>query len=515
MLSAGSIAISPTQSHHCNGSTASDALNFDDIVRNVRRSDLVFDASVRWHNRTMSFIKMFRNPSVYFHCLQSPDLFRYASLFDRLNRLVVLNFIDHTRISDRDTDLLCEFLDYYWNPREFCEAHDIDYIKYKPPVSKSMQSVIDAMRLAAMENKAHEYAHRLFVELKTRIDQGWYVIMNTLTVRDAYYRDLFRTGNYYARDYVRSIDRAVGRRLYGSVRAADAAKAAGDEYHSYFGVVEAGGKTGRLHMHYIHCVKELPPGLSDPNLNNPVGTKEELSAMKAFWPYGFSTPKPIRMSPTDAYGKLGWMWPNVRSKSGVLVSRPVSSFEAAALYVCGYVRKGITLNPIQRKEYPWRTKLNRNFGKQMLTELANYNLKLAITGEITSHTKLILPKGYPLPPRHLLRHTALRLLMSMNSTSLNPQLLKLPNSSPLECFRRVKPGINFFNRLGVKHSIDEVCQRIEGLKELTRFHLSGELISPKALMSDSWADFCYKYDLRGRLTYRPPPDLYKLLDKYF
>ena len=61
----------------------------------------------------------------------------------------------------------------------------------------------------------------------------------------------------------------------------------------YFGVVEAGEETGRLHIHTVLICDVLPCEVSDPN---PVkgGTNRVVEELRKYWPHGHSSPVAVR-----------------------------------------------------------------------------------------------------------------------------------------------------------------------------------------------------------------------------
>ena len=99
------------------------------------------------------------------------------------------------------------------------------------------------------------------LELSRANKEGWAVVFNTLTVEPEYYDDVFRTGSNLWRNYIRTIDRAVAKSIFGSYRQRD-----GSDYFNYCAIVEHGSDTGRLHIHCIMSMRKLPKGCLDPNI---------------------------------------------------------------------------------------------------------------------------------------------------------------------------------------------------------------------------------------------------------
>ena len=80
--------------------------------------------------------------------------------------------------------------------------------------------------------------------------------------------------------------------------------------HTYFAVREAGERSGRLHIHSIHCIKHIPDSWKkDPNDANWIPTSREIPLAKKLWAYGWSAPIAVRFGLNDPWTKLNWRWP--------------------------------------------------------------------------------------------------------------------------------------------------------------------------------------------------------------
>ncbi|UOF79416.1 replication associated protein [Microviridae sp.] len=231
------------------------------------------------------------------------------------------------------------------------------------------EEFMKVLKERCLEARKCELLSRLFLEMQQRVSQGWFVVFNTLTVNNDNHKEVFGDENSTAwTDYVRSISRSVGIKLYGSWRDALKARSSGEEFHSYFSVVERGSKSGRLHIHCLHFMSVLPDGCSDPNAGASVPYRREIEYLKSFWKFGDSHPIAVRFNNSDAYAKLFWLWP-VQSEQveGSNYRRPLDipiECEAPAAVVF-YVGKYLTKEydkPIQKEVSKWRTKMNRKMG---------------------------------------------------------------------------------------------------------------------------------------------------------
>lgn len=213
--------------------------------------------------------------------------------------------------------------------------------------------MIEMMKQKMIEARKSELKWRLKSELRQRVNEGWYVVFNTLTVRTECMDEVFAKGSDAWRKY-------VGKISYHVNNSVDNDNNSLCDNHSYFGVVERGDKTGRLHIHAVHCVRVLPEGCQDPNYGARVPYKRVIEEMRKFWTYGFSMPIAVRHGSGDAYAKIGWQWPVIdRIKCERL--QP-NSPDALAEYVSKYVNKAYEENV----ERIWRTKMSRGFGNKVL-----------------------------------------------------------------------------------------------------------------------------------------------------
>jgi len=260
---------------------------------------------------------------------------------------------------------------------------------------------------AVKSGRKSELLRRLLIEVEARSREGWYVVFNTLTVAPHSMSKVFPSkvlrvlGTPEARsgrvagsrstawtDYVRAVDRFFGQAAFGTYRNAMRERAKGNEYHTYFAVIEKGGENGRFHIHVLHVFKVLPSSCSDPNYGVNVPYNREIDALKKFWKLGtgFSAPIAVRFSYGDSFGRKGWRWPVELNKETKqyepIKANPVGS-------VCGYVSKYITKSYFNKDENLWRTRISRKMGalplsqkiqkmskSQKLTFLQNPQLKL-------------------------------------------------------------------------------------------------------------------------------------------
>lgn len=228
---------------------------------------------------------------------------------------------------------------------------------------------LSSLKHKCLQARKSELKARLSLECNLRVRDGWLVVFNTLTVDNHNHEEVFGESSTAWTDYVRSVDRAIGIRLFGSWRAAvevrkgrsDLSSTKDTEFHTYFAVVERGSSTGRLHIHVLHFMKGLPNGCSDPNIGRNVPNYREIAAFKKFWKFGYSSPKAVRFDMSDAFSKLFWRWP-VELVDGKWVSIKCSEPDALVGYIAKYMTKEFD-KAINQEETKWRTKCSQKLGQ--------------------------------------------------------------------------------------------------------------------------------------------------------
>lgn len=290
------------------------------------------------------------------------------------------------------------------------------------------QHLAQAMTMAGRDDRARSLKFLLASEVAYRHAQGWYMLFNTLTVDRHHYLKVFSKTSNAFRDYIDKVDNAVAAAAYGSVR-----NAKGKDFHSYFAVVEEGTLNGRLHIHVLHFMRQLPEGCRDPNYGRRAPDHWEISRFKRWWYQGYSSPKTVRVSPLDAWGKAGYRWPlDPKTREPF----KTGSAQRVAGYVGKYVMKSYASN--KRSDYLWRVRKSQQLGQQLLSMLTRHLPKdalLAMAGDTATRYKL----GSRTIPNRLLRIASLRRLQSLlssktlfrSATALQPRpsLLQLLRAS--------------------------------------------------------------------------------------
>lgn len=286
--------------------------------------------------------------------------------------------------------------------------------------------------------KVYEYEAKNSLQFRIRADaigrDDWFLVFDTLTCDSHHYDKLWKdqvTHSAAWKRYTQKITRDVAKALglkKGTYKQRD--------IHRYVAVVEAGTQHGRLHIHVLHYLKELPRGATDPNFGRRVPNYLEISTFKTYWPYGHTTPRAVRFSNSDPYARRGWRWPVERSKRNrdVYVPRRAGTIANVGNYLAKYISKDVSgINSVQKEQrWQFRTKMTHGFGKEVLRTLLD-TLSLSELRKVCMEP-LLIPQlrfqGHK-PPMAMLKLEATRSYWKkMNSGTSKLGIAKLMEIGP-------------------------------------------------------------------------------------
>lgn len=210
-----------------------------------------------------------------------------------------------------------------------------------------------------------------------------YMIFNTLTVSDKYYKEVFEQKSKHWDNYLKHWDRKTLN-------------------HRYVAVVERGEKTHRLHIHVLHLFSDAKKGIMrDPNQGQYIPKYREITEIKKFWNCGTSSPMMVRISPNDRYGKEGYVWPQVKQngKWQPYQSKPPI---ALARYMSKYLLKAYEV-----EKNKWRTRMTRGFGLKEIKTIIN-NLPIRMIKKLMYEPTIIRTYTKTMIPNRLIAKEATR-----------------------------------------------------------------------------------------------------------
>jgi hypothetical protein len=301
------------------------------------------------------------------------------------------------------------------------ELLDHVYPGFKPPGRKQYDPVERAFYDVKIDaqDEARNYILRskVMLELYEKHKAGYYFLFNTLTVAPEHYKRIEADGREEIRQYTRGFSRSRG---YG--------------HNTYILVWEHGEKTGRLHYHVLHAVKEMPH--RDPNVGYSEPLRRSIQDVARFWKYGSSLCLPVRYI-GDRYSQIGWKY-ETQNGEGIQL-KPI---EAIGHYIAKYITK-------EDKQCPpkIRRRMSRGFGMTMIRNLIQTLTPLQKALLLTENQRFT---STIIMPQSLLRNEAMRsILKDVSTESLNalrqdiePQqnmLQRLTDSIPQ------KPALNLQN----------------------------------------------------------------------
>ena len=221
----------------------------------------------------------------------------------------------------------------------------------KPPVVPTFKSVLEELGVSrnspgksefwrvvesvAKAGAVRRWDTRLQIEAYEATQRGWLLVFDTITYDPSQYSDEVMFGKYWRR-YQRSVQHAVVRRAFGSVRKFRASGKSFSDFVRYFAVPES-HKDGRTHVHVLWFVSDLPDtcALADPNAHMPPTPRRQVDGWPPY-PYGMITMRlPVRYRGDAFSSRLGWRLP--LDKDG---KRPILKDSiAVARYMSKYLSK--------------------------------------------------------------------------------------------------------------------------------------------------------------------------------
>ena len=335
-------------------------------------------------------------------------------------------------------------------------------------LTQDEKAFLKRLKDAGNNARINELRWRLENEIIATSKLGWYCVFQTLTVSDYNIRKVFNKGSRCWSDYIRDVERSIGRTIYGSVREAERNRANGIIFHKYFAVVERGDKGNRLHIHVIHLCKDLPKECKiDPNTNLPIPFRRNLRGFSHHWPYGYDRPIAVRFAGNDSYTKLGWIWP-VEKKKGATQYTPVKSRPPIALarYVCKYVTKAYGRN-VDRGVF--RCRMSRNLGTRpimkFLEKLDENQLQMMTQ---LSDNNFLKTSGRSSTPMTLLRRLATKeLMMRIPNQNIWKYLTELKDQKPIvQQYRTMTQTLTDPNMLSTIDIPIQILKEMDGFDDL-------------------------------------------------
>ena len=254
--------------------------------------------------------------------------------------------------------------------------------------TEELEELLHHLKLMADKSRQNAWKARVAVEAHEANDAGWYMIFDTLSVdpikelRRNPDERIFENGIEWGR-YVSRVEEAVRKALgYKQHHRGGPRRST---YVRHFCRFEGGKNGNNPHAHVLWFLKDVPEEWKrDPNLHLDLPNRQEITEMKLLWPWGWSTPMPVRCHGDVWSTKHKWKWP-IRKDGSHL---PLRGPDMCGNYVAKYLNKG------NADGFPWthRVKATRGLGlrslRKTLTEMPLRLLKGLAYPLIPSHSAM-------------------------------------------------------------------------------------------------------------------------------
>ncbi len=307
------------------------------------------------------------------------------------------------------------------------ENTKLEWILPAVKINHLTRHFLDKLENKSVEARKYQLQWRLNIELEIAHHNQYYTIFNTLTVAPEHYTTVFNKNNKIFQKYINNIDKIIGK-----------------NNHTYIAVVEHGGKTGRLHIHTIHILKNIPQKWKiDPNLGSSKPINRIIPSCRTLWKYGFSTPIALRINAQDAWAQIGWLWPHEKvGKSYQPII--IGSTGQIANYMAKYIVKALQ----HKGEYTWKTRMRQQFGMTIINQTIN-QLTMSQLEQMLKiqHSQVFMIHGKAISPQLLTIATHRNILQQFKKSKNSTQLMTLEaRPSIMKQFRNLTMLPQTFNQ---------------------------------------------------------------------
>ena len=205
-------------------------------------------------------------------------------------------------------------------------------ITLNSPGKSEFWKVVEA---SARAGALRRWDTRLQIEAYEATRRQWFLVFDTITYDPSQFSDDVMFGQHWRR-YQRSVQHAVVRRAYGSLRRFRLSGRSFTDHVRYFAVPES-HKDGRTHVHILWFLSDLPDVASeaDPNGHSPITPRRQVDGWPPY-PYGLITMRlPVRYRGDAFTGRLGWRLPLDKDGHRPILRESV----AVARYMAKYLSK--------------------------------------------------------------------------------------------------------------------------------------------------------------------------------
>ncbi len=393
----------------------------------------------------------------YYPILAKLEVKKIRSLYDTLIDKFIINSINH-----QDVKKVNYIIDHWLTIKEHWKnVTGLDWIQKKYDPSLPEKVYLENLELMGRKSKKTQYLWRLNMQLDESIHKKWYIIMNTLTVAPLKKPMVWDKGSIAFKLYIQKFDRITNK-----------------ENHVYFAVVERGSKGNREHIHVLHMLQDIPKEWKcDPNkaLSDPY--KRQIPEIFKWWIYGFSCPIAVRISQSDAWGKIGFRWP-VKITNNNPHPLEVSNGGKLANYLSKYITKSL----LEKGGSRWKIRQRQNLGMSIVNQTIN-QLNLNQLNQMIQISKMQVLQIHKkmIPPQILIKSTHRRILELLKSKNCRNLLMSLePQSSIIKRLRILTQTKQTYKLLSssssvIKNTTNTVISNIQYMLDQNTFKTTGYL----------------------------------------
>ncbi len=417
----------------------------------VRRRRLCFNR-IKHFERQLSYHYSEKH---YYPILAKLEIKKIRALYDTLINKFIINSINHQDVKEANYTI-----DHWLTIKEHWQnVTGLDWIKkkYSPTIPEKVY--LENLETMGRKSKKTQYLWRLNMQLDESIHNKEYIIMNTLTVAPLKKQQVWGSGSIAFKLYIQKFDRIFTK-----------------ENHVYFAVVERGAKGNREHIHVLHMLKQIPESWKcDPNKALSEPYKRQIPEIFKYWSYGFSCPIAVRISQSDAWGKIGFRWP-VKITNNNPQPLEVSNGGKLANYLSKYITKSL----LEKGGSRWKIRQRQNLGLSIINQTVD-QLNLNQLNQIIQISKMQVLQIHQkmIPPQLLVKSSHRRILFLLKSKNSRSLLMNLePQCSIIKRLRiliqtRRMCKLQSSSFSVIKNTTNTVISNIQKMLDLNTYIITG------------------------------------------
>lgn len=357
---------------------------------------------------------------------------REVTHMEQMEQTYRLNYLS---LNDQKIKTIKKQVNKWTTAREHWEnLTNRDWIYPRAELNEIQKSAIRVMQEYQLKANIGRIKYRVILELKEAIYKRKHIIMQTLTVAPEHYNKVFEKSSKKFREYILKCNKI-------------------DINHQYFAVTELGGDTGRPHIHLIQIFEQIPENWkNDPNKGKINPTYRIINQARHLWPYGYSSPQPVRINAADIWTSYNFRWPvKYNEIQKQYIPLPTCNSGNLAGYLVKYLAKQLPKKDVQT----WKIRLSHQLGMKILNQLCqtvnqkilSKLISIAIQRTIIIHNQIIPTKIFR---KAISKEIILRLKKNNNTTQLTTLEAQPSTMRRLQTMYQTTQMYNYVNTINSK-----------------------------------------------------------------